>query len=350
MEVAQLQQTVLDHASRQSGLAIAGGNSKSFYGREISGTPLNMSDYNGFINYDPSELVITVKSGTRVRAVIDRLAESGQMLPFEPPVFSEHSTIGGVVAAGLSGPARAWTGSVRDYVLGITCINGRGQVLRFGGQVMKNVAGYDASRLITGSLGTLAVILEISFKVLPIPETEETVYLDMDQKRAIDYMANLNVRPLPVSGTCFYKDRLYIRLSGSRAGVDAALDQLDGDLLDDKSFWQSLRDQQLGFFESGEDVLWRLSLPQATAPLPLDGEPLLEWGGALRWLKSAQSAEQIRDLVVRHGGTATQFRNADRSGQIFHPLSPVVHRLNQNIKRSFDPDKIFNPQRMYQDI
>lgn len=329
---------------------IVGGSSKSFLGRSVAGDDLHTAGYTGLVHYDPAELVITVKAGSRLKEVEEVLSASGQMLPFEPPIYSDRSTIGGVVAAGLSGPARSWRGSVRDYVLGIKCINGKGQVLQFGGQVIKNVAGYDASRLLTGSMGTLALILEVSFKVLPKPETESTVVLEMSESRAITYLSELGLRPLPLSASCYLDDRLYLRFSGSQVGVAAAIEQIDGDIFDDQEFWQQIRNQKLDFFNTSNNTLWRLSVPPAASPWGLAGNMLIEWGGALRWLKSDLPTQVIRDAAVSAGGSAMQFRNGDRQEEIYHPLEDVVFRLNKNLKNSFDPDGVFNPGRMYAGI
>ena len=269
------------------------------------------------------------------------------MLAFEPPHFGEGGTLGGAIACGSSGPRRPYAGSARDFVLGVMIINGKGEMLRFGGQVMKNVAGFDVSRLMTGSLGTLGILLEISLKILPQPEAEETRLFECSE---VDAIARFNAwagQSLPLSGAFFESGQLHLRLSGSAATLRAARARLGGESFSDSDgLWSRLRDQRHHFFDDAS-ALWRLSVPAATAPLNLPGECLLDWGGAQRWLKSDASAATIRTAVDKEGGHATLFRGGDRHDDIFHPLPPAMMAVQQRIKTAFDPHGIFNPGRMY---
>ncbi len=341
-----LREAVLRAGDQKTPLDIQGGGSKRFYGREPQGESLDVTGYRGVVSYEPSELVITARAGTPLAEIRATLTERGQMLGFEPPSFGGHATLGGAVACGLSGPRRPYTGSARDLVLGIKLLNGKGEILSFGGQVMKNVAGYDVSRLMTGALGTLGVILEVSLKILPRPALETTLVQQRPVDQAIESMNRWAGRPLPISATCHDGDALYIRLSGAAPAVEKAAEQLGGERQEGESFWAGLREQSHGFFANGMP-LWRLSLP-AAAPMPrLPGNWLLEWGGAQRWLRSVAPVEDIRKAALEVGGHATLFRGGDRHGQVFQPLDPVLLRLHRNLKQAFDPWRIFNPGRMY---
>ena len=343
---AQLVERIRAAAEKQTPLRIVGGNSKSFYGSAVRGEELHVSPYAGIIEYEPSELVISVRAGTPLRDVEAALAERGQMLPFEPPHFGEHATIGGCVAAGLSGPARAARGSVRDFVLGVRIIDGLGLDQRFGGKVIKNVAGYDVSRLMTGALGTLGVITEVSFKILPLPVTQETISFDMAADKAIDQINRWAAQPLPISATCHAGDRLWVRLSGTSSAVAAAKTKLDGEMVSSPNeFWNGIREQTADFFKSALP-LWRLSVPSISAPIELAGTQLIEWGGAQRWLLSDTPQETIREAAAKIGGHATRFNNQRGAGAIFHPLAPAVATLHRRLKSTFDPHGILNPGRM----
>ncbi len=345
-----LQATVLNNIAQRTPVQIMGGNSKTFYGRTPHGEHLSVAEHCGVTSYEPTELVITARAGTRLTDIEARLHQHDQSLPFEPPHFSASTTLGGVIASGLSGPRRPYAGSARDFVLGVKMLNGKGEVLSFGGQVMKNVAGFDASRLMTGSMGTLGVLLEISLKVLPRPEMEQTWVFECAAIKAIHNMNTSAGLSLPLSGAAFDGQRLYIRLSGSAAALRAAQEKLGGELLaDGDKFWEGLRNHTAAFFQT--DVpLWRVSLPAATAPLDLAGEWLMDWGGAQRWLKTSDAAEIIRDCASKVGGHATLFRGGDRAGAVFHPLSAPLLVLHRRLKEAFDPHGIFNPGRMYQDF
>ncbi len=337
--------------ARQDGTAlrVRGGGSKDFYGRVPRGAPLEVSGHRGVVDYEPTELVVTARAGTPLITLEALLHEHAQMLPFEPPHFGPGATLGGAIACGLSGPRRPYAGSVRDFVLGVRCLTGRGEVLSFGGQVMKNVAGYDISRLMTGALGTLGILLEVSLKVLPRPARELTMSLAMTPDEAVRTMNRWAGRPLPISATCYLEGRLWVRLSGSEAGVVAAAEALGGEALAQGArFWETLREHRHGFFQD-ERPLWRLSVPPAAPPLALHGDVLLEWGGAQRWFKGDVTAERLRRRAAELGGHATVFRHGDRGGEVFHPLSAPLMALHRRLKEVFDPDNLLNPGRLYPD-
>jgi glycolate oxidase FAD binding subunit len=347
-EEISLVERVREAASRRTPLAIHGGRTKAFYGRAIQGTPLDLSTHAGVVSYAPTELVLTARAGTPLTEIDTLLAEHGQMLPFEPPYFGSSATFGGMLAAGLSGPRRSWGGGVRDALLGVKLINGRGDMLNFGGQVMKNVAGYDVSRLMAGSMGTLAVILEASVKVLPRPAVELTLVQEAGADEAARRLIAWGRKPLPLSASLHHAGRLWVRLSGSAQGVDAARAVIGGEAAD-PAVWTQVREQTLPLFHS-DAPLWRLSLPAAAPPLDLLGEELSEWGGALRWLRTSASAESVRRRVAALGGHATLFRGHDGTGQLFQPLPPPLLALHQRLKAAFDPLGLFNPGRMYPEL
>ena len=329
-----------------STLNIRGGNSKTFYGNPVTGETLDVSDHNGIIEYDPGELVLTCRAGSRLSEIRGALADSGQHFPFEPPGFGENATVGGTIACGFSGPARPWRGSLRDYLLGVKMVNGAGEVVQFGGQVMKNVAGYDMSRLIAGSMGTLGVLLEASFKVLPKPASEQTLVFGCSQEEGIAWVNRWSGQPLPLSGSFWHEGLLHLRLSGARSEVEQAVTRLDsGKPLEETACWSDLREHRLPFFENPGN-LWRLSLPSATAPLDLAGDCLVDWGGAQRWYLTDQPAEVIREIARLAGGHATLFRGDDAAGT-FQPLPAALQQIQQRIKRALDPHGVFNPGRMY---
>jgi len=343
---AELISTVADAFERGTALEIQGGGTKQFYGRRSAGSLLRVKGHQGIVNYEPTELVVSVRSGTRLSELQQVLADAQQLLGFEPPAFGTDATVGGMVACGFSGPARPYRGSVRDAVLGVEIINGRGQQLRFGGEVIKNVAGYDASRLMVGAMGTLGVVLQVSFKVLPAPEVTMTRTFEMSEILALEQMNIWAGRPLPLSACAFYADRLLVRLCGSGDAVLAAGREIGGDEVHDTmTWWESLREQALPFFAQ-EEPLWRLSVPPATGPMNLPGDCLIDWGGAQRWLFCEHSADALRQVVRDAGGHATLFRGGNRDGEIFEPLQSVQLRLQQELKRAFDPRSILNPGRM----
>jgi glycolate oxidase FAD binding subunit len=331
-------------------LAIRAGNSKAFYGREAAGETLEVSGHSGITHYEPTELVITARAGTPLRLLEQTLEERGQMLAFEPPHLGDSATLGGTIACNLSGPRRASAGAARDFMLGCRLINGRAEILSFGGEVMKNVAGYDVSRLMCGALGTLGVLLEVSLKVLPQPEAETTLSLQVNGRQALARLHDWAQQPLPVSASCHDGSNLYVRLSGAQGAVSAARKLIGGDeAADGARFWHRLREQQSGFFAT-QLPLWRLSLASDTAPLPLDGKWLYEWGGALRWLVSAAAPAAIRAAAEAAGGHAVLFRGGERAGTVFHPLPDGLMAIHKRLKQAFDPGGIFNPGRMYPDL
>jgi glycolate oxidase FAD binding subunit len=338
---------VAGSAARKQALRIRGGGSKDFYGEACVGEPLEMAAYCGIVAYEPKELVLTVRAGTPVAEVERALDAERQMLPFEPPRFDEGAaTIGGTVATGLSGPRRPFAGAVRDFVLGTRIVNGKGEDLSFGGRVIKNVAGYDVSRLMTGALGTLGILTEISFKVLPRPAAEATLAFEMDEAQAIGEANRWAGQPLPLSATAWQGGVLRVRLSGAQAAVDAARRKLGGEEVPGAGdYWRDLREHRLAFFALSAP-LWRLSVPQTAQPLGI-GAPLIEWGGGLRWVSGELDPLAVRSTVERLGGHATLFRGGDRSVGIFHPLKPALAKIHRRLKAAFDPAGILNPGRMY---
>lgn len=323
-------------------LRIQGGNTKSFLGREVAGEILDTRAHRGIVSYDPTELVISVRAGTPLSELFAALDAAGQMLPCEPPSFGEGATVGGMIAAGLSGPRRPWSGSVRDFVLGTRVISGLGTHLRFGGEVMKNVAGYDLSRLMVGSYGCLGVLTEVSLKVLPKPRQCLSISLDIDCAHALANLAQWGQQPLPISAASHDGQRLYLRLEGGEGSVTAAHQRLGGEPLD-SGYWADLNEQRLDFFNEGLP-LWRLSLPNNLGPLDLPGEQLIDWGGAQRWLKSA--ADNIQSRALELGGHATCFSHGV-SETPFQPLAPALLRYHRQLKAQLDPQGLFNPGRMY---
>jgi glycolate oxidase FAD binding subunit len=331
-------------------LRIRGGGTKDWYGQRLEGDILDTRTYSGIIDYEPTELVITARSGTPLAEIEAALAERNQFLAFEPPHFGAGATLGGTIACGLSGPRRASSGAARDFVLGAVMMDAKGEVLTFGGQVMKNVAGYDVSRLLAGSFGTLGLMLEHSIKVLPRPLRETTLRLERGEAEALRLMNQWAGLPLPISATCWHGGQLSVRLSGAEAAVDAAARLLGGAAVPDaRDFWDSLREQRHGFFAAAP-ALWRLSVPSTAPSLELAGVQLIEWGGAQRWLAAegdAATAQSVRAAAAAAGGHAALFRGGDKSVGVFHPLAPALARINQRMKDAFDPTHLFNPGRMY---
>jgi glycolate oxidase FAD binding subunit len=352
------QDRVRSAAREQRALRLRGGGTKDWYGQSLAGDVLDTRAYAGIVDYEPTELVITARCGTPLSEIEAALAERKQMLAFEPPHFAQFgdagATIGGTIAAGLSGPRRANSGALRDFVLGAKLMDGKGEVLTFGGQVMKNVAGYDVSRLLAGSMGTLGLLLEVSVKVLPLAYREATLRFSMNEADAIRKLNEWGGQPLPLSGSCWIDGVLALRLSGAQAAVDAALRSLGGahggELMPDcAGFWASLREQRHAFFD-GDIPLWRLSVPSTAGPLALGAPQLIEWGGAQRWLRAdgdAATAQRIRAAVSACGGHATLFRGGDKRIGVFQPLAPALAKIHERLKAGFDPANIFNPGRMY---
>lgn len=354
-------------AASQQTLQIRGGGSKAFLGQHLcQGLELDTRPHSGIVAYEPTELVVTVKAGTSLRELEATLAAQGQYVPFEPPHFGEHATVGGMVASGVNGPARASVGAVRDYVLGLQLLNGRGEHLTFGGQVMKNVAGYDVSRLMAGAMGTLGLITEVSLKVLPVAPAEATLRFEMTQADALAALHRWGGQPLPINASCWVEDDghalLFVRLRGAVAAVEAACARMGGERLAQpqaQADWQACREQTLPFFRAPHPdlSLWRLSVPQ-TAPVlqlaGLDASPsLVEWQGAQRWVwAKADQAVAVRAAAQAVGGHATLFspaREGDRVHGVFTPLVEPLAGIHRRLKAEFDPAGVFNPGRLYAD-
>jgi FAD/FMN-containing dehydrogenase len=359
-----LEQVRAAHADA-SALRIRGGDTKDFYGAPGRGTPIDTAHLRGICSYEPTEMVITARAGTPLAELESALAERGQCLAFEPPRFGANGTVGGMVAAGLSGPARASCGSVRDFVLGAVLINGQAQLLRFGGQVMKNVAGYDVARVLPGSLGILGIICEVSLKVLPVPPARATLVFSCPQAQAIEQLHRWSAAALPISASVWQAEHLHVRLAGAAAAVRAASARLaaqsGGQALDAaaaEAFWSELRDQRSAYFthaaaamtdesSASERRLWRLSVPSLQPPMDLPGEVLVEWGGAQRWLLSDAPIESIQSCASRAGGHASIFRARQRPLDFLPRPSENLMQLHKSLKQAFDPKGIFNQGRLY---
>lgn len=365
--VQDWQQRVRTAHANKTPLRIRGGGSKDFYGVRLGGDVLDTRSYSGVDSYEPSELVVTARSGTPLLELEQLLAERGQCLPFEPPHFGPGATVGGMVAAGLSGPARVSAGAVRDYILGLSMINGVGEHLTFGGQVMKNVAGYDVSRLMAGAWGTLGLLTDISIKVLSMQRAQVTLYYECTAQQAIDMLSQWRAQPLPINASLWQSDgsatsgHLLVRLRGAVAAVEAALDRMGGTMLDHAQAdgaWLACREQQLPWFTDMEPdhALWRVSVPATTPALPcteVNVQPLIEWGGSLRWVQAPmQHAAALHALAVSVGGSAVCFRPGSGVQWVSEgdfglaPASPVLRQVQQRVKHAFDPHGIFNPGRL----
>lgn len=364
--VLQLTDTLREATASKKPLRIVGGGTKDFYGNPTIGETLAIAGYRGIIEYDPTELVITARAGTPLAEIEAALKEKGQMLAFEPPHFSKIlpspltplpegegiSTLGGCIAAGLSGPRRAYAGAVRDLVLGVRILDGKGTDLRFGGQVMKNVAGFDVSRLMAGAMGTLGVILEVSLKTLPLPASEITLHQQHTEADVIALMNQWAGQPLPISATAWTCGDCRIRLSGAPSAVEAARKKLGGTVVDPAlatTFWHGVRDHTDAYF-TREGALWRLSVKSSAPTIKLPGAQRIEWSGALRWLHTDVSADDVRRAAQNAGGHATLFRNTGGNapaGGVFQPLSPALAAVHQRLKQTFDPADVLNPGRLY---
>lgn len=358
--LADIQNRICEAHAHKAALNIQGGNSKAFLGSVLQGETLHVSTHCGIVSYEPTELVVTARCGTLLSELEATLAEKLQCLAFEPPHFANTATVGGMVATGLAGPSRAFVGGVRDYVLGAQMINGKGELLSFGGQVMKNVAGYDVSRVLAGSFGILGVITEVSLKVLPIAPATLTLRFEMQEAEAIKALNTWAGKPLPLNASCWQQGVLHLRLRGAEPALKAARATLGGELLADAdaaALWQSLREQTHTHFKlDAAQALWRVSVPATTEPLNV-GDSLIEWAGGQRWLvmqtHDEVSAKRLRELAAKAGGHAQCFRYADsvatkaRQAQMYAPLSPALDTLHQRLKDAFDPHRIFNRGRMF---
>ena len=327
-----------------------GGDTKRSLGRAVDAEPLSLTGHAGIVEYEPTELVVTARAGTPLTELETALAERGQMLGFEPPHLGADATLGGTVACGLSGPRRPYAGSARDFVLGVRLVNGRGQSLRFGGQVIKNVAGYDLSRLMAGAQGTLGVLLEVSLRVLPRPGCEMTLVHEMDTVQALEAVNRWAGQPLPISAACHDGERLRLRLSGTEAGVDAARATLGGEVDDQgESWWTDLRERRLPFF-AGDDPCWRLAVAAASAQPDLPGSWLIDWGGAQRWLRSDAEPDVVRSAATAAGGHATRIDDPGDGSSPFQPLPDALLGIHRRLKASLDPNGILNPGRLYAEL
>src|SRR6202158_16938 len=341
--LGELRQRVLAAHNERRSLRLRGAGTKDFYGEAIEGELLDLRPYRGVVDYEPSELVITARCGTPLSEIEAALAAHAQFLACEPPAFGADPSIGGVIAAGLAGPLRVYAGAARDFVLGTRLLTGDGQMLRFGGQVMKNVAGFDVSRLLCGSLGILGIITEISLKALPRPRAEETLRLELPAAAAVESFNRWSALGVPISGGAWWQGSAWLRLSGAPRAVRSARERIGGEAIDAASaqaWWDALRHCQLPLFESR--VIWRLSGPGAAPPLSLPGEPLIDWGGALRWYADPPDDADVRTLACAAGGTALCWRGPApaRGG---HPLPP---RPPPRLKERAAPHGFSTPGRL----
>lgn len=326
---------------------VGSGSKQGCLSRIHKGALLDVSGHSGIVDYQPTELVLTARAGTSLAEIEKTLDDAGQTLAFEPPYLGAGATIGGTLACNLSGPSRAWVGSVRDMTLGVRLINGKGEHLRFGGQVMKNVAGYDASRLQAGALGALGVLTEVSLKVLPKPEEKITLTYKVDEASAIKKMNSLNVQAKPLSGATWSDGLLYIRLSGAQAAVAGTVKQWGGDILaDDDAFWEGIREFKNPFFQS-DAPLWRFSVKQSATPFLTEAKTLLDWGGAQRWVLGDYDLSHMEEIARQAGGHVVLFKGGDRTGEVRQSLDPLQQKLQSRLKQSFDPKSIFNPGCLY---
>ncbi len=334
-------------AAAKQPLRIRGSGSKDFYGETGSGEIFDTGAYAGILEHEPTELVLRARAGTPLHVIESELEAKGQMLGFEPPRFGPQATLGGAVACGLSGPRRAMAGSVRDFVLGIRILDGRGEDLAFGGKVMKNVAGYDVSRLMVGAMGTLGLVLDVALKVLPRPECEQTLQFQCTPADALQRLNAWAAQPYPISASCHEGEYLTLRLSGSAVGVEAIARRLGGTRLHDgDAFWEALREQSSSFFE-GEEPLWRVSVKSSAPEFSMLGRQLIEWNGALRWIKTEADGSVVREIAREAGGHATLFRAPAKTLPVFHPLPAPLLALHRRLKQTFDPAGILNPGRLY---
>jgi len=372
--IEAFREQILNAAKNNTQLSIEGGGTKSWYGNPNDHAKLDTRTYSGILEYQPEELVITACAGTPLKEIEVALKEKNQMLAFEPPYFGEQATFGGAIAAGLAGPGRISVGNFRDFVLGTRILDGKGQDLSFGGQVMKNVAGYDVSRLLPGSMGTLSLLLEASVKVLPRPAAMATLRCYISQEKALRTLNEWAGQPLPLSASCWIGDaagegQLTIRLAGAVAAIKAAIPLMSSlvnasevDPQSAEMFWNDLREHQLPLFENlaADQTLYRLALPAACGPLTIPGasnEIILEWHGQQRWIKAPGDEATfnfIKQLVSSHGGHATRFKqgaSVNPKFQRFTLLSEQAHSaalelVQERLRSAFDPTGVFATKRL----
>lgn len=339
---AELLEQVKQALADRTALRIVGGDSKAFLGKAVQGQALSLAGHEGVVDYDPAELVVTVRAGTSLKALEAVLNEQGQCLPFEPPVFDGRATVGGATACGLSGPRRPWVGALRDYVLGCRLISGMGTHMRFGGQVMKNVAGYDVSRLMVGAQGCLGVITEVSFKVLPRPRRRAARVLEVAQQDVAGLLRQWRDQSRPVTGAAWQDGRLHLRLEGGDSSVQLAQEQIGGEELD-LTYWDDLCEQRLDFFKQAGN-LWRIAVPVDAPVQSWPGEVLLDWGGTQLWLKSEAPAELIHEQARALQGYARCWSGPDAGND---ELPAALLQWHQRLKQQLDPAHIFNPGRLF---
>lgn len=343
-QAAHLLDAIRQAAADGRQISITGAGSKRHLLPEPQGEMLSTLEHTGITSYEPAELVVTALAGTPLRELNLELNQANQVLAAEPPMFAGDGTVGGAVAAGLSGPARPWKGALRDAVLGAQLINGCGELLNFGGQVMKNVAGYDVSRLVAGAYGGLGLITSVSLRVHPKPDQEITLAFDMDAQQAVEQCCSIKRLPLPVSGSIWLENRLYLRFSGSEASIHDAMSRLGGELLKETNLWSDVRDHRLSFFQSSDPLLqhapssklWRVVTPPAAAlPPPMD--LCIEWGGGLRWIwETPEQGLDIPGYAAAVGGWAWQIGG----DQV---LPEIQQRVMQSTRKAFNPEGIFVP-------
>lgn len=345
--IQELQYRIRQAVAAAEPLHVRGSGSKAFCLPSIPGTSLDVTGLRGIVDYQPTELVVTVQAGTPLAELQETLAAENQMLGFEPPAFAPAATVGGTVACGLSGPRRPFAGALRDFVLGVRCLNGQGDDLSFGGQVMKNVAGYDVARLMAGARGSLGVLLEISFKVLPCPPADATLCQALASDTAVETMNRLAAQPLPLSAAAYVDNRLYIRFSGAASAVETAVKNCASmqTVADGDTFWMRLREQQLDFFTKAE-TLWRLSLPATAATPAISGDWLIDWGGALRWLRTDAPADAIHATAAAAGGYALLFKGGEHGQRLPFLPAPLL-KIHQRLKLAFDPAQVLNRGVLY---
>ncbi len=344
----ELTEQVREATARGTPLRIVGGDTKRFLGRHAPAADLHTTSHAGIVSYDPAELVITARAGTPLCVVEATLAAQEQRLPFEPPSFGESATIGGAVACGLAGPARVAFGPLRDYVLGIRVLTGDGRVLRFGGEVIKNVAGYDVARSMAGAFGTLGVLLDVSLKVLPCPPASRTLSLERNAEDALVELGRLAGTAMPLTASCWCAGLLALRFEGTERTLDDVQRRIGGTPVDDGAgLWRSIREHTHPFFAT-RVPLWRLHVPAAASALLMRAQPLIEWNGLQRWY--ALESGHVFDAAAVAGGYATLFRHDGAADTVFTRPAEASMRLHGSLKRIFDPAGILNRGRMYADV
>lgn len=341
-------------ANDKKGITIVGNGTKNSLGRSVGGgrTIVSTSEHAGILSYESVELVMTARAGTSLAEIDAALAKNNQYLACDPARFDGKATLGGSLATNQAGPSRPWAGSLRDHVLGVNLINGKGEALRFGGQVMKNVAGYDVSRLQAGAMGTLGLMTEISFKVLPKPAVSLTLAQELDAPEAIERMNQLAGQPKPLTAASWVDGHLYLQLSGAKSAVEGTVDKWVGDVLAEEKatlFWNNLRDHKAGFFtqRQSDEPLWRFSI-NSTAKFFLDQESwLIDWAGSQRWLKGEFDHSELQEWALKQGGEVVLYQGGDRLQDVFNQPNAVMKKIQSDLKLSFDPDKLFNLGRLY---